>query len=158
MTSTTKWEKTIKPLKDTLFVFLADYFESKKLEVVKSSIDNLLINATQAQSNELVSKINKVLKQGHGGGNWKRLIIQLQGEGMKPDEDKITKSFDKLLVGDIIDCGRANREVLAKCGKMIAVSRALSPGHDGWWTEETLRDKKYGQGWNGKVYLADNNT
>jgi|WetSurMetagenome_2_1015567.scaffolds.fasta_scaffold1577205_2 hypothetical protein len=63
--------------------------------------------------------------------------------------------FKSLKVGDIVECKLCNREVLAICGKMIAVSRALSPGYDGWWTEETFKDKVHGQGWTGYIYLEE---
>lgn len=61
--------------------------------------------------------------------------------------------FQDLKIGDIVECKLCNREVLAICGKMIAVSRALSPGYDGWWTDETFKDKENGQGWTGKIII-----
>lgn len=61
--------------------------------------------------------------------------------------------FEELKVGDIVECKLCNREVLAVTGKMIAVSRALSQGYDGWWTDETFKDKEYGQGWTGYIIL-----
>lgn len=61
----------------------------------------------------------------------------------------IKKKFSELEVGDLLQLKLSNKEVLAVCGKLVAVSRALSPGYDGWWDEETLRDV---QGWTGKAY------
>ena len=75
MTSTTKWETKRKLT--TIFVKSGyKVSNSRYPKLAKRIIDWKL----KQQSNELVSKINKVLKQGHGGGNWRRLIIQLQGE------------------------------------------------------------------------------
>ena len=68
---------------------------------------------------------------------------------------KIKKEFKDLKVGDIVECKLCNREVLAICGKMIAVSRAFSAGYDGWWTDETFIDKEYGQGWTGYIVVDD---
>lgn len=62
---------------------------------------------------------------------------------------KVKVKFEDLKVGDIVECKRCNREVLAVCGKLIAVDRALSPGYDGWWTQETFEDEEFGQGWTG---------
>lgn len=64
-------------------------------------------------------------------------------------EKLIKVKFSDLKVGDIIHSKKVNREILAICGKLVAVSRALSSGHDGWWDEDTLKEV---QGWTGEIY------
>ncbi len=80
MTSTTKWEKVNEmEIRGLLFRYIqkckGDYSGSTN---PSDEIIDYIQDLLTSQSNELVSKINKVLKQGHGGGNWKRLIIQLK--------------------------------------------------------------------------------